>query len=179
MDTCSAPDKLTIVEVLSTHPNKTISGNVVAHVANNNFTAEREARILAENHKGKTFAVALGISNEPVGTYVTYVSVYMIVPVKTDMDGLNTKQIAVIRCNGTQFMSNMFARGRFYHGFKETGREDNPNWWVIDNMGHRRCVSADNNQRCSFGSFELVGVVENNLAVFEYNYFPQPESMEL
>ena len=79
------------------------------------------------------------------------------------MDNLNQSQIAIVRCRSTGHSSNLFTRGKFYHGFKQTNKEYTPLWWVIDNLGHVRAINPDDTNYSSFGIFELVGIVENNL----------------
>lgn len=78
------------------------------------------------------------------------------------MQNLNTQKIAVFRCRHNGYSKTMFTNERFYTGFKEKGKEDLNPWWVIDNLGHQRCILA-NEGSTSFGTFELVGIMENNL----------------
>ena len=79
------------------------------------------------------------------------------------MDNLNETQIAIVRCRVRGVSPNLFTQGRFYHGFKEKNKEYCPGWWVVDNLGHTRAIMPNEKNYSSFGHFELVGVLENNL----------------
>lgn len=78
----------------------------------------------------------------------------------TNYRDLNFTKAAVIRCDYAS--CNMFTKGDFYVGFKTTDGEHLRNWWVADDNRHLRCITPDDTH-CSFGSFSLHGITENDL----------------